>query len=229
MQIRTNKAILERIKAAAKTKKMSDRKVSLEAGLGPDAIRDLKRKPEVLPRIDTILSLAGVLEVDPGRLAFGDASVVRSQPVPTLRVIGEVAAGLWHDVASQADEGDFGEYAIPVDPRYASDAQFGLIVRGTSINRVALPKDILICVDLGMGGIEATDNDLVIVERRRAQGGEKEVTAKRWRRRGRTIELVPDSDDERWKEPLILDPKKAKDGDEVVVVAIVIGVYKSLR
>ena len=97
------------------------------------------------------------------------------------------------------------------------------------MNKIAQPGDVLQCVDLGISGLEPQQEDLVIVERRRAQAGQKEVTAKRYRIKGRVIELAPESDDKRWTSSLLLDPKKASDDEEIAIIAIVVGVYKPLK
>jgi SOS-response transcriptional repressor LexA len=149
----------------------------------------------------------------------------KTGPIPTK---GEVAAGQWLDLDVELDPRDFEQYPITADPKYPHEAQYGLIVRGTSINRLADSGDVLHCLDLGISSVEPDENDLVIVERRRAQAGQKEVTAKRIQRRNRAILLVPDSTDSKWK-PIELDPKKAQDGEEVGVVALVLAVYKPLR
>lgn len=71
--------------------------------------------------------------------------------------------------------------------------------------------------------------DFVIVERRRAQASQREVTAKRIHRRGRLIVLFPDSTEAKWK-PIEFDPKAQATEDETVeVIAIVLAIYKPLR
>lgn len=182
----------------------------------------------MLPRLDTLEALAPVLETTPEWLAFGVGSGADATHAGGVPMIGEVAAGLWFDV-EEVDVPRFPQYPIPADLRYPASAQYGLVVRGSSINRIAKEGEVLHCIDIGITAIEPADGDLVIVERRRAQGSQKEVTAKKLRKKGRFIELTPDSDDERWKQPLRLDPAKAPDGEEIAIVAIVVAVYKPLR
>lgn len=223
----SNEPIVERIHEALKAVKKKARRASEEAGLGPDVIRDLQRKPDVQPRLDTLEALSRTLGVTPEWLAWG-IRPSRAKP-GLLKIRGEVAAGLWLELEGPTDVVEYDGAPIPLDPRYPADAQYGLIVRGTSINRTAGPGDVLQCVDTRIRPVALNDNDLVIVERHRAQRGQQEVTAKRWRRRGRTIELHPDSDDPQWRDPLVLDPRKAKDGEEIAVIAVVVGLYRSLR
>lgn len=224
-----NEAIIKRIRSRLREINKTARAASLEAGLGADVIRDLERKPDVMPRIDTIEALAPVLETDAGYLAFGvkGGGVSGERDLMTIR--GEVAGGLWHEIDSYFDQGELEKWPMPFNPDYPRDAQFGLIVRGTSVNRIAQPGDILACIDIGISGLEPLENDLVIVERQRAQGSQREVTAKRWRQRGKIIELSPDSTDERWREPLLFDPRKKGKDEQVSVIAIVDAVYKPLN
>lgn len=228
-----NREIVGRIKAAlaelkkAGKPKATPRSISLEAGLGADVVRDLIRKPKTMPTIDTLEALAPIVNKTPEFLAFG-AKTTRNRlnAARSMKIAGEVAAGLWLEVGADRE---YDEFPVPFHPGYAEDAQYGLIVVGTSINKVAQPGDVLQCLDCGISGIEPRENDLVIIERRRHQSGQKEVTAKRYRRSGHVIELAPDSTDRRWSEPIVLDPRRASGDEEVAIIAIVIGIYKMLR
>jgi SOS-response transcriptional repressor LexA len=181
-----------------------------------------------MPTIDTVAALAPVLNIPPETLAWGRNRRRALTKALAMPVRGEVAAGLWLEIEG-SDEAEFEGYAVPYHPDYPTEGQYGLIVRGTSINKEAQNGDILLCLDVGISGIEVRENDLVIVERRRAQAGVKEVTAKLYRKRGAIIELLPHSDDPRWKDPIVLDPRKAPDGEEVAIIAVVIGTYRSRR
>lgn len=152
----------------------------------------------------------------------------KARRIAAIPTRGEVAAGQWLDLDVAIDAKDFDQYPIAVDPRYPAEAQYGLIVRGTSINRVANPGDVLHCLDTGIAPIDPDDDDLVIVERRRAQQGQREVTAKRIRRRGSIVFLMPDSTDKKWK-PLDLDTSNSSDEEEIAVIALVLAIYKPLR
>lgn len=219
------RAMLKRIKEGLDEKELSPQAASLKAGLGKDVIRDLFRKSKTMPTIDTVAALAPVLSMPPETLAWGKNRRRALTKTLAMPVRGEVAAGLWLEI-SGSDEPEFESFAVPFHVDYPPDAQYGLIVRGTSINRQAQPGDILQCLDVGISGATPQENELVIVERRRAQAGQKEVTAKVYRRKGPIIELVPDSTDERWSEPLVLDPRHAKDDEEIAIIAIVIGTYR---
>jgi SOS-response transcriptional repressor LexA len=230
MEPGSKKHILEEIQRFIDETDSSMRAISLEAGLGEGAVRDLFRKPKVMPTIETVGKLATAMGMEPAELAgWSRRRLPGRRRAGGMKVIGEVAAGMWHDL-SGVDEPPNQDHDVPFHGRYDQEAQYGLLVRGTSINKIAAPGDILQCVDVGISGIAAQHDDLVIVERRRAQAGQKEVTAKRFRRRrDGVVELWPESTDEKWSTPLVLDPKAAPDGDEVAVIAVVVAVYKPLR
>jgi len=229
---------IERARAAfakfmeAHKDKLSGRKLSVKAGHSPAAARQFLHGNARSQRADTqrnFVRAASELLERPVTMAemFGadDVPATAAGAIPTR---GEVAAGQWLDIDVELTPQDFEQFPISAHPAYPYEAQFGLIVRGTSINRIARPGNVLHCVDLGIAAVEPQQDDLVILERRRAQAGLKEVTAKLISRRGRVTVLSPDSTDDRWK-PIELDPKKARDGEEVAIVALVIGVYTPIR
>lgn len=146
----------------------------------------------------------------------------------SIQTRGEVAAGQWLDLDAEQDYRNFEQYPIAPDPTYPAPAQYGLIVRGTSMNRVAAEGTVLHCLDLGIAGVEPINDDIVIVERRRADGQQKEVTAKRIRRDGDAIILAPDSTEPKWK-PIRFNTTKPPEDVTVSVVALVIGLYQPLR
>lgn len=129
-----------------------------------------------------------------------------------LPVLGEVAAGTWLEVDTLADpEHPLFTADIPLDTRYPPGSIYGLQVRGTSINRIAEDGDLLVCLSID-GGFAVVDGALVVVERRRAQQGLLEVTAKRVRiMPDGTIELHPESADPRWQSPLRLEHDDEQD------------------
>lgn len=142
---------------------------------------------------------------------------------------GEVAAGRWLDLDVDTDGLDYEQFPIAAHPGYPFDAQYGLVVRGTSINRVAKTGEVLHCIDVGISGIVAVEEDIVIVLRRRHQDGLREVTAKRLRKRGNVMILAPDSTDPRWQQPIELDTDNPPEDEDVSVIAVVIGKYEPLR
>jgi hypothetical protein len=118
--------------------------------------------------------------------------------------------------------------ALPADPRYPAEAQYDLVVRGTSIANFARDGDMIRCVDLSAYG-PPQERDLVIV-RRVSPDGLHETTAKRLRLRGKAWELLPDSNDPRWQEPVrLLDGKpkgREASGVRVEITAVVLFAYR---
>lgn len=159
--------------------------------------------------------------------------IAAKQPVglvaelPHIPIYGKVAAGMWIEVeTADADTSTFKSSPFPPDPRYPLDAQYDLIVEGTSINRFAQDGDAIRCVDILKAGIEIVENDLVIVSRTRATAL-RETTAKRVRKREGKFELWPESDDPRWQEPLIVLQGGADQHDETRIMAKVLWKYRA--
>ncbi len=113
-------------------------------------------------------------------------------------------------------------------PRYPIDAQYDLIVRGTSINRFAHDGYRLRVVDTQKTGLEVPEGGYAIVRRFRDDGQIVETTAKRLKRRSDgKFELWPDSSDPQWQTPIIMgsDPER----EIVEVIAMVLYSYRSAR
>jgi phage repressor protein C with HTH and peptisase S24 domain len=151
----------------------------------------------------------------------GTVTTVPISPLATIPVIGIVRAGLWQD----ADAGDAGLYqVVPAAADAPAEWQFALAVEGTSLNRIALPGDILICMDIVKARYEFADGDLVIVERSRFAGQMVERTAKRIKRVVEGFELWPESDDPAFQSPIRLNG--VEDGAEVRIIAKVLWVMR---
>lgn len=147
--------------------------------------------------------------------------------VPGLPVVGEVAAGAWLD-PEEMDEPRAPQFFVPPDPRFPFASQRVWIVRGRSIERTAREGEALVCVLVDHSGIEPSDGDLVIAERRRDQGALIERTAKRLRIFRDRAELWPEYLDQALNVPLNLDEDSADDELEVRIIAVVKGVYRPM-
>lgn len=209
----------------------SPREASIEATGNPEAIRNILRGKSFNPRSDTLAKLAKVLGVAPEELmraalpgsgAFEIAPLSRTQDQGIL-VLGEVAAGVWREVP--IDNGQEG-VALPIlpDPRHPAERQFGVVVRGESINKVAKDGDYLICLapdDDVRHSIK--DGDLVVLERIRPDGL-REVTVKRVRHAFDGWEFWSESTDPRYSGAINLNEDLSQDGDgiEVRIIGIVL-------
>lgn len=147
----------------------------------------------------------------------------RTLQLPTVKVVGTASAGLWKDVSIIA-AGDYEYEEIPVinNARYAGHEQYALLVEGESINRKIKDGEYAVCVSWDGLGISPATGQYVHVERSR--GGLQEATIKRIKVIDGQIELWPDSDDLRFREPLRMD--HADDDTEVRIRGLVIGTYR---
>lgn len=199
--------ILSRLNALG----LSERGAAEKSKLSASAIRNIREGKSQSPRLETIRKLAPTLKVSPEWLAFGgDADIEAAKeasadlPPASLPVIGEVAAGRWLEADDHVDVPLYDPVPVQPDPRWPIEAQYGLVVRGSSLNRVAIDGDILACVDAIQARYVPREDDLVIVEMLRNAGLLRQMTAKRYMRQGTHVELWPDSDDERWQTPIII-------------------------
>lgn len=203
--------VLARIQRRLDALRLSERKAAEDAGLGQSAIRNIREGKSRSPRLDTITKLAPVLQVSPEWLAFGGDDAIEAAkeasaalPPASLPVVGEVAAGRWLEADDHVDVPLYDPVPVQPDTRWPVEAQYGLVVRGTSLNRVAIDGDILACVDAITARYRPREDDLIIVEMTRNAGLLRQMTAKRYMRQGTHVELWPDSDDERWQTPIII-------------------------
>lgn len=210
--------IQQRLEATGK----SVRKAALDAGLSETALKDLLANEKQSPKLETMEKLATSLGADPAWLAFGVSSDVMKAQEETARrepaylpVVGEVAAGRWLEADDHVDAPEYDPVPVHPDPRWKVEDQYGLVVRGTSLNRVAIDGDILACVNAVAARYRPREDDLVIVEMRRNAGLLRQRTAKRYMKQSTHVELWPDSDDPRWQTPIII-PQGANALDSVL-------------
>lgn len=179
--------------------------------MSADAIRGIFRNIASSPTVDTLAKLSAPLDTTPEWLAYGvDPAIQRAQEATAQRepaylpVIGEVAAGRWLEADDHVDAPEYDPVPVQPDPRWKVEDQYGLVVRGTSLNRVAIDGDILACVNAVAARYRPHEDDLVIVEMRRNAGLLRQRTAKRYMKQSTHVELWPDSDDARWQTPIII-------------------------
>lgn len=203
--------IRERIRERLEELGQAPRAASIAAGMSPDAIRSIFRNKDSSPTVETLTKLSGPLKTTPEWLAFGVGDELAQAQEETaarkpafLQVIGEVAAGRWLEVDEHVDEPAFEPVPIQPDPRWRAEDQYGLIVRGASLNRIALDGDVLACVNAVAARYRPVEDDLVVVEMRRNAGFLRQRTAKRFVPQETHVELWPDSDDPRWQSPIIV-------------------------
>lgn len=205
-----SQSIRDRIQTRLDALGKTPRAASLEAGMSADAIRGIFRSTDSSPTVETLNKLAGPLQTTPEWLAFGVDEVERAmaetakRPPAFLPVIGEVAAGRWLEADDHVDEPEYDPVPVAPEPRWRVEDQYGLVVRGSSLNRIAVDGDILACVNAVAARYSPREDDLVVVEMRRNSGLLRQRTAKRFMRQGTHVELWPDSEDPRWQSPIII-------------------------
>ena len=151
----------------------------------------------------------------------GTVTPLAKSPLASVPIIGIVRAGAWQDI----NAGDESVYeVVPAAPDAPAEWQYAFTVEGTSLDKIAQPGDILVCLDAIKSHVDIKDGDLVVVERSRFGGQMVERTAKRIRRSISGIELWPESNDPAYQEPLLLDG--LKDGDVVEIRAKVLWIMK---
>lgn len=144
-------------------------------------------------------------------------------PVGVVRTIGKVAANTWLSV----DDMDFGYDDVDTVPSvggYPVEWQYALLVEGNCLNKKASHGDRLICLDTIKAGVDISEDDLAIVERKRYGGQMVERTAKRVRRAADGFELWPESTDPLHQEPIRL--YRVPEGEEVEIVGKVLWILR---
>ena len=142
----------------------------------------------------------------------GSVTPLAKTPLASVPVIGIVRAGAWQDI----NAGDSSVYeVVPAAPDAPAEWQYAYTVEGTSLDKIAQPGDILVCIDCIKSRVDIKDGDLVVVERSRYGGQMVERTAKRIRRTTSGIELWPESNDPQYQDPIRLDGLHEDDSVEV--------------
>lgn len=212
--------VTERLEALG----MSARKASEQAGLSPDAIRNILRKPESLPRGRTLINLAKVLDVSPQYLLTG--SEAPEQPPQGVKFGGYVEAGAFrpHDELNQ----DFETLVMPLSPdaRYPIDQQFCFRVAGDSMNEAKIFDGMyVLALDLATWERfhgELGDGRLVIVARTKNGDPRRELTVKRLRIYRDRYELRPESTNPRHEAFVFPNPPKEDESEHIEILAVVL-------
>lgn len=225
-------AIADRIADRLRALGITPNAASVKAGLPRDAVRDILQGKSKHPRADTLLKLAGALECELGFLLdqeeMSSDLIAPKREIP-LPIRYEVAAGTWlaRD-DNQLESFGIGE-ALP-SKLFADARQWLERVRGDSMNRLIPDGALAHVVDIRDFKFRARHDDLVVVERTRAQGAFVERTIKQVALTPEGIQLWPRSFSERWNEPIALDGDlKSGEDATVAIVGLVIRAYMPFR
>ncbi|MFK0384965.1 LexA family protein [Agrobacterium sp. NPDC090273] len=202
-----------------------------KAGLGPSFVRDILRGKSRNPTVEKLEKLAAALNTtvdwflgDPEAGAVPDTltSAVSRAEIEGIVVKGDIQAGTWLDMSIIDDDPDQKEM-IPVarDPRFPYAKQYGLRVKGDSMDLEYPDGSYVSVVDYADSGISMKAGLTVHVERR--NGHLVEATLK-------VIELTPEGQ-------LLLSPRSSNPkhlplrlegdaGTEIVICGVVTGSYR---
>lgn len=224
---------IQRIKQRLKELGLTPRAASLEAGLSADAIRNMLRNPKAIPRGRTLIALAEALDVTVEWLLGQDApaaGAVRAKP--GLPYGGIVEAGAYREV-DMLNQDSPRIIPVPRDPAFPRCRQYAFEVRGDSMNLAGIEEGMWVIgidyLDYTEWHGEACAGMMVVVERSRAQGAERELTVKELRFFRDHAELVPRSSNPEHKAlkvPLQWDGDQA---DSIRILAIVTGAMRLFR
>lgn len=227
MEPAVESTLRKRLKERMDALGMNARETALRAGLGESFVRDILRGKTRSPTAANLAKLATALQTTIEHLHGRsiDESTVRpvSARVAGVAVIGRVAANTWFTADDLEQDGDDVE-SVPSVSGYPVEWQFGMIVEGNCLNKIANDGDRLVCLDLIKSQIDVSDGDLVIVERLRYGGQMRQRTAKRVRRTRDGYELWPESTDPAHQEPIKIGD--APDGDEIRIWAKVLWILR---
>lgn len=205
-----------RIRQAREAKGMSQDALAAAVKVSRPAVSQWEDESSQ-PRRNKIPAIAAALGVSPFWLEHGAAGGgTKAMPVK-----GEVAAGTWRE----AVELDFEPIPVAPIPDYPAEAQYGLLVRGTSLNKIAKDSEYLIVVDTMLSGIMPRAGDIVVVHRKRH--GTTEATVKRLVRDGRHAALRAESDDPQYQGIIPLGDTDAD--TEIEIRAIVLGKFSAIK
>lgn len=178
----------------------------------------------------TLEALATAEGVEVAELT-GDSLLTAQRGIVRLRVIGAVQAGRWVEAVEQSIEERL-VISLVAAPISSPRKTYGLVVRGTSMNRLYPPGTILECI-----GLYDYDGDfrngLKVIVHRRSREGLIEATCKELQVADGHAWLWPRSDDPEHQQPISVpwppDPDRgtADDGAESITIEAV--VIRSIR
>jgi SOS-response transcriptional repressor LexA len=202
-------------------------RASVEAGMGKDFIRDLRRRP-VRPGAESLSRLAQTLKTTPEFLLYGKTggSIL---PVEGLPIIGVVEAGQFRDITLADQDEEFATVNVVRDRRYPHARQYALLVSGDSMNKKFDDGTYAICVSFPETGLALKSGMIVHVERSIAGTQLVETTLKAVEMRGRKCFLVPLSTNLKHKEIEISQEHEDDEVTQTRVQGLVVGSYKPVE
>lgn len=241
---RTSSELFERIQRRLQATGKTAKAASREAGLSESFIKNIKTGASKSPRAEGIASLARTLgttvewltegrgpEDSGDRVSWhGEPSTVRPvaiEPVEQTRIIGKAKAG---EFIAIEDLGDWDEQRFiddAPDPRFPNARRLAFEVEGDSMNAlkpIAIPDGATVSA-LALEDIQdrmpLRDGMIVVVERTRHGGLEREWSIKQIEIYENRIEFHPRSTNPRHKPIVVERDYEADDGTKVTIIAVV--------
>lgn len=146
----------------------------------------------------------------------------RKQQIGLVPVVGKVSAGVPLDVETVEQEWAemYNKPTVPSASQYPAEWQYSFEVEGQSLNKIAPPGSILVCLDIVASGYAVKEDDLVIVEHSMFDGQAIERTAKRIRRTSSGYDLWPESTDPQFEKPIAING--GGESEEYAIKAVVL-------
>lgn len=216
--------VRERVRARLQELGRSAAEVSIKAGMGKDALRDILRGKSARPHFDTIAALAAALDWSTEEL-LGTAPP--AAPLKPITVVGAVQAGRFTD-ALEWPESDRYAIAVPVPEGMRHLRPYGVEVRGDSMNELYPHGTVAVVVKLIRLGRDPQDGERVVCFRR-GPGEDFEATIKELRRRADgSWWLYPRTTNPELMAPwrLLGGPEADFDNEDIRIDALVIGSYR---
>lgn len=225
----------ERIESRLREMNISARAASLRVSRNPDLIRSVTRfGDDANPKRETLQLIATALEVSYQWLTLGTESTLEPGELPADAVPdfgGFIQAGSWLAVDEyfQQDNYEVPEFVLR-HPRYAKVRQYAYLVRGDSMNAVGIEDGMWVIAADASEFIdryrETESGDMVVVERTRAQGAERELTIKEIRFYRDRYELLPRSTNPVHRPIVVPLDREADDGIEIKLIGVVLTAHR---
>lgn len=223
--------IVARVEQRLKALGITAAAASLRAGLSRDAIRNMQRAAKDDARqgvsTNTLVALAPVLETTVSWLLGENdkGPVITTDDVGLVPFAGIAQAGAFFDVNLYPD--DRKRFVrISKDPRYARAKQLAWRIEGDSMDSAGLYPGMFVL------GVDYEDfksiykrylegGDIVVVERLRFNGQEREVTIKRYVEESEDVWLIPESKNPKHMAIMLLSDHDQIGGETVKILAYV--------
>lgn len=205
----------ERLKEIMHARGLSAHATSAKAGLGASAVRDILSGKAKSSKLETVEKLAQALDCPAAYLAGFESTSIGG--AFTISVSGKVARGVWREVGVNYES--IINPPISHDLRYPFETQTAMIIGDNSLQPVASPDDILVCIDIAKSDARINDGDAVIVERWKDNGNLVET--------GAYIACVKDREIKRLT-PINDQDNELCPGENISVTSLIVGVYRIL-